>query len=154
MSIELVGDVFLWCTVINYGILLFWALIFITVHEWMYRLQDVGFSSRLNDLTPFITQEWLFIKSVSFFSISFPASLYILLTEIPDDLRRHQLREAIYPMSLDNFYLLKPQLKQYLYSDVEQRRHNSATLETRLANADPRRQIFLRLHILSEKLNR
>lgn len=43
MTIEFVRDVFLWCTVINYGILLFWALIFITAREWMYRLHGRWF---------------------------------------------------------------------------------------------------------------
>ncbi len=43
MSIELVSDVFLWCTVINYGILLLWALLFISAHEWMYRLHERWF---------------------------------------------------------------------------------------------------------------
>ncbi len=43
MSIELVRDVLLWCTVINYGILLFWVLIFITAHDWMYRLHGRWF---------------------------------------------------------------------------------------------------------------
>jgi len=43
MSVELVRDVFLWCTVINYGMLLFWALIFITAREWMYQLHGRWF---------------------------------------------------------------------------------------------------------------
>lgn len=43
MNIELVRDVFLWCTVINYGVLLFWALLFIGAHEWMYRLHGRWF---------------------------------------------------------------------------------------------------------------
>jgi hypothetical protein len=38
MSIELVRDFLLWCTVINYGLLLVWALLFLLPHEWMHRL--------------------------------------------------------------------------------------------------------------------
>ena len=43
MSIELVRDVFLWCALINYGVLLLWALLFITAHEWMHRLHGRWF---------------------------------------------------------------------------------------------------------------
>jgi hypothetical protein len=44
MSIELVRDVFLWCALINYGVLLLWALLFIAAHEWMHRLHGRWFS--------------------------------------------------------------------------------------------------------------
>jgi hypothetical protein len=43
MSIELMRDTLLWCTVINYGLLLFWALLFITTHDWMHRLHGRWF---------------------------------------------------------------------------------------------------------------
>lgn len=43
MSIELVRDVLLWCTVINYGMLLVWVLAFIGAHEWMHRLHGRWF---------------------------------------------------------------------------------------------------------------
>ena len=43
MSIELVRDVLLWCTVINYGMLLVWTLVFIGAHEWMHRLHGRWF---------------------------------------------------------------------------------------------------------------
>lgn len=43
MTIELVRDVFLWCTIINYGVLLLWALVFMTAHDWMHRLHGRWF---------------------------------------------------------------------------------------------------------------
>ncbi|QPK61815.1 hypothetical protein IVG45_13170 [Methylomonas sp. LL1] len=43
MNIELVHDALLWCTVINYGLLLFWALLFITAHDWLLRLHGRWF---------------------------------------------------------------------------------------------------------------
>lgn len=43
MSIELIRDTLLWCTVINYGLLFFWALFFIIAHDWMYRLHGRWF---------------------------------------------------------------------------------------------------------------
>lgn len=43
MSIELVRDVLLWCTLINYGVLLLWFLFFKTAHDWMHRLHGRWF---------------------------------------------------------------------------------------------------------------
>ncbi|MGJ0490043.1 DUF6868 family protein [Methylobacter sp.] len=43
MNIELMRDVFLWCAIINYGVLLFWALLFIAAHEWLYQLHGRWF---------------------------------------------------------------------------------------------------------------
>lgn len=38
MNIETAKSFFLWCTVINYGILLLWTLVFLVAHDWHYRL--------------------------------------------------------------------------------------------------------------------
>ena len=38
MSIEAARDFLLWCTVINYAVLLVWFLFFIFLHDWIYRL--------------------------------------------------------------------------------------------------------------------
>jgi len=35
MSIAIVRKVLLWCTVINYGVLLVWFLFFMVAHDWM-----------------------------------------------------------------------------------------------------------------------
>ena len=43
MNVDFVRDVFLWCTVINYGMLIFWALMFIIAREWMYQLHGRWF---------------------------------------------------------------------------------------------------------------
>ena len=37
MNIEVVRRVLLWCTVINYGILLVWFFVFMLAHDWMYQ---------------------------------------------------------------------------------------------------------------------
>jgi hypothetical protein len=37
MNIEFVRRALLWCTVINYGILLVWFVFFIMAHDWIYR---------------------------------------------------------------------------------------------------------------------
>ena len=43
MSIEILRNTLLWCTVINYGVLLVWLLFFIFAHDWMHRLHGRWF---------------------------------------------------------------------------------------------------------------
>jgi len=43
MTLEILRDTLLWCTVINYGILLCWALVFINGRDWMHRLHGRWF---------------------------------------------------------------------------------------------------------------
>ena len=38
MSIEIVRAVLLWCTVINFGVVLLWVLLFTLAHDWGHRL--------------------------------------------------------------------------------------------------------------------
>jgi hypothetical protein len=38
MSIEIARSAFLWCTVINYAVLLLWFLVYSLPHGWLYRL--------------------------------------------------------------------------------------------------------------------
>jgi hypothetical protein len=38
MSIDVVRNAFLWCTVINYVLLVVWFLLYVLPHEWLYRL--------------------------------------------------------------------------------------------------------------------
>lgn len=35
MDLQLLKEFFLWCTLLNYGLLLFWAGIFIFAHDWL-----------------------------------------------------------------------------------------------------------------------
>jgi hypothetical protein len=43
MSIEVTRNFLLWCTIINYGILLVWFLFFALAHDWMQRLHGRWF---------------------------------------------------------------------------------------------------------------
>ena len=43
MSFEMVRKVLLWCTVINYGVLIVWWLFFMLAHDWMYGLHSRWF---------------------------------------------------------------------------------------------------------------
>ena len=47
MNIEFTRSFLLWCTVINYGILLVWFLVFAIAHDWMRRFHGRWF--RLSD---------------------------------------------------------------------------------------------------------
>lgn len=43
MSIEVTRNFLLWCTVINYGILLVWFLVFVFAHDWILRIHGRWF---------------------------------------------------------------------------------------------------------------
>ena len=43
MNIEMIRKAFLWCAVINYGVLLVWFLFFMLAHDWMYLLHGRWF---------------------------------------------------------------------------------------------------------------
>jgi hypothetical protein len=43
MTIEVTRTFLLWCTVINYGVLLVWFLVFVFAHDWMQRVHGRWF---------------------------------------------------------------------------------------------------------------
>jgi len=43
MSIAMAGETLLWCAVINYGVLVWWFLVFLLAHDWLYRLHSRWF---------------------------------------------------------------------------------------------------------------
>ena len=43
MSLEIVRKTLLWCTILNYGILLVWFLFFMLAHDWIYQLHGKWF---------------------------------------------------------------------------------------------------------------
>jgi hypothetical protein len=44
MNIEMLRGFLLWCSVINYALLLIWFIVFITAHDWVYRLHRKWFN--------------------------------------------------------------------------------------------------------------
>jgi len=40
MTIEIIRDTFLWCTLINWGMLLFWFLILTFARSWAYKMHS------------------------------------------------------------------------------------------------------------------
>lgn len=43
MNLELARSIFLWCTAINYGVLLVWLLIFALARDWLHRFHGRWF---------------------------------------------------------------------------------------------------------------
>jgi hypothetical protein len=43
MNLEVLRNFLFWCTVINYGILLVWFMVFVLVRDWMQRLHGRWF---------------------------------------------------------------------------------------------------------------
>jgi uncharacterized protein DUF6868 len=43
MDIEVVRNALLWCTIINYGFLIFWVVLYVLVHTWLRRLWGFWF---------------------------------------------------------------------------------------------------------------
>ena len=40
MTTELLRSILGWCTVINFGLLLWWALFILLAHDWVYRMHS------------------------------------------------------------------------------------------------------------------
>jgi hypothetical protein len=38
MSLEVVRNALLWCTLLNYALLMVWFLLYVLPHHWLYRL--------------------------------------------------------------------------------------------------------------------
>ena len=43
MTLEVVRDALGWCCVINFGFLMWWSLLFMFAHDWMYRMHGRWF---------------------------------------------------------------------------------------------------------------
>jgi hypothetical protein len=43
MNIEMVRNALLWCTVLNYGLVVFWFLLYALPHAWLHRLWSKWF---------------------------------------------------------------------------------------------------------------
>lgn len=43
MNTEFFRSFFLWCAVLNYGLLLWWFIVFIFAHDWLYRFHGHWF---------------------------------------------------------------------------------------------------------------
>ncbi|HTN72836.1 MAG TPA: hypothetical protein VMO00_17275 [Methylomirabilota bacterium] len=50
MSLKSVRGALLWCTVINYGLLVIWFLFFMMAHDWMYLLHSRWFHISVEQL--------------------------------------------------------------------------------------------------------
>jgi hypothetical protein len=44
MELEMIRAFFAWCSVINMGLLLLWAMFFMFAHDWTYRIHSKWFN--------------------------------------------------------------------------------------------------------------
>jgi hypothetical protein len=49
MNIEMAKHFLLWCTVINYGLLLLWFVLVAFCHDWWYRINKIFFKVSLEN---------------------------------------------------------------------------------------------------------
>jgi hypothetical protein len=49
MTVEIIRETLLWCTLINWGMLLFWFLFMKFAHDWVYRLHTSWFKISVDD---------------------------------------------------------------------------------------------------------
>jgi hypothetical protein len=64
MSIEQLREVLAWCTVINFGILIFWWLMFILAHDFVYRLHSRWFKIPIEEF------DSIHYKAIAFYKLS------------------------------------------------------------------------------------
>ena len=44
MTLEMVRNALAWCTVLNFGVLLLWAILFLLAHDWVYHIHGSMFA--------------------------------------------------------------------------------------------------------------
>ena len=44
MTVELIRDLFAWCSLINLGLLIWWVLFLMFAHDWVYRMHCKWFN--------------------------------------------------------------------------------------------------------------
>ena len=64
MSIEQVREVLAWCTVINFGILIYWWLIFMLAHDFVYRLHSKWFKIPVEEF------DSIHYKAIAFYKLA------------------------------------------------------------------------------------
>ncbi|MFQ5757829.1 MAG: DUF6868 family protein [Acidiferrobacterales bacterium] len=62
MTVEIVRDVLAWCSVINIGLLLFWALWLKLAHDFVYRMHGKWFKLSVERFDAFHYAGMLFFK--------------------------------------------------------------------------------------------
>ncbi len=64
MSIEQIQEFLGWCTVINFGILIFWWLMFMLAHDFVYRLHSKWFKIGVPEF------DAIHYKAIAFYKLS------------------------------------------------------------------------------------
>lgn len=64
MSIDQVREVLAWCTVINFGILIFWWIMFMLAHDFVYRLHTKWFKIPVEEF------DSIHYKAIAFYKLA------------------------------------------------------------------------------------
>jgi hypothetical protein len=67
MTVYTVRDALLWCFIINMGVLLWWFLMFIFAHNWIYRFHSKWFKISIEQFDFIHYQGMAFYKLAIFF---------------------------------------------------------------------------------------
>ena len=81
MSIETVRSMLLWSGLINYGLLLFWVVLFLTGRGWLYRLArrlGFGLSDELLDAIQYLTMSLYKLAIFLFFLVPYVVLRFIV----------------------------------------------------------------------------
>jgi hypothetical protein len=79
MNIQTVRRALLWCSIINYGLLLWWWLYFMLAHDWMHRVAGSWFNLSVQQFDAINFAGILFYKiAIVLFNIVPCIALYIV----------------------------------------------------------------------------
>ncbi|MFC1550979.1 DUF6868 family protein [Candidatus Latescibacterota bacterium] len=67
MSVEIIRDVLLWCSIINFVILLYWSAMFLFLHDFVYRMHLKFIKLSVEQLDEIHYKGILFYKTIIFF---------------------------------------------------------------------------------------
>lgn len=80
MTVEFARDFLLWCTLINYGLLLVWFAFFTLAHDWMYRFHGRWFRLQVEQFDAIHYMSMAVFKlGIILLNLAPLVSLYIIL---------------------------------------------------------------------------
>jgi len=80
MTIQTLREFLLWCAVINIGILMCWGLMFLLVHDWIYRMHGKFFKLSVETFDA-IHYSGIAVYKIAIFMFSIVPYLALLIVE-------------------------------------------------------------------------
>jgi hypothetical protein len=79
MNIQIARDILMWCTIINYGLLLFWFLLFLLAHDWLIHFYGRWFQLSADQFNAINFAGMLFFKiGIILFNLVPLIALYVI----------------------------------------------------------------------------